>query len=62
MFSYQELVMKYGPSAAYQCLIEIEKAARIAAHEVADINPEIRLNNAIRAQDALAEQKVATAA
>ena len=55
MLSYHELLMKYGPAIADQCLAEIEKAARISPSTVSEIDPETRLTNAIVAQDALFE-------
>ena len=54
MFSYHELVMKYGPSVAYQCLTEIERATHIPSWTVSGIDPETRLANAIHEQDATA--------
>lgn len=62
MLNFNEMEMKYGSAVAYQCLVEIEKAARIASHLVHHLTPEIRLSNAIRAQDALADQVIAIAA
>jgi hypothetical protein len=52
MFSYDELEMKYGSALAYQCLIEIEKVTHISSRMVAEVDPETRLANAIRLQDA----------
>ena len=51
MPSYQEMEMKFGPAFAYQCLTEIEKAARIPLGRVLALDLETRLANALRAQD-----------
>jgi hypothetical protein len=51
MPSYQEMEMKFGPAIAYQCLTEIEKAARIPSWKVMALDLETRLANAIRTQD-----------
>ena len=53
MFSFHDLEMRHGPVVAYQCLAEIEKAARIRPSEMTGIDPETRLANALRAQDAM---------
>jgi hypothetical protein len=52
MLNFSELEMKYGIATAYQCLMEIEKAARIPSWKMSEIDPETRLMNAIRVQDA----------
>ncbi len=51
MFTFHDLEMRFGPAMAYQCLVEIEKAARLRPCEF-DVDPEARLAAAIRAQDA----------
>ena len=53
MPSFHELEMKFGMAAAYQVLSEIEKMAGILCEERVAIDPEVRLANAVRAQDAL---------
>jgi hypothetical protein len=62
MSSYQELETKFGPAIAYQCLTEIEKAARIVPWTVMALDPETRLANAIRVQDSLGGARVLFAA
>ena len=52
MLNFHDIERRLGAPAAYQCLVEIEKMARISSWTVAGIDPEIRLANAIRAQDA----------
>ena len=52
MLNFNEMELKYGPAMAYQCLVEIEKAACIPSWTVNGIDPETRLANAIRIQDA----------
>ena len=54
MLSFHGLEMKYGYPAAYEILLHIEKAARIASWALIALDPETRLLNAIRAQDAMA--------
>jgi tRNA A37 threonylcarbamoyladenosine synthetase subunit TsaC/SUA5/YrdC len=51
MLSFHEMERKFGTAAAYHCLLEIEKVARIPTETVMGIDPEIRLRNACRAQD-----------
>jgi hypothetical protein len=53
MFSFHDLEIRHGPVVAYQCLAEIEKAARIRPSAMTGIDPETRLANALRAQDAM---------
>lgn len=50
---FHDMERRLGAPAAYQCLVEIEKMARISSWAVAAVDPEIRLANAIRAQDAM---------
>lgn len=52
MFTYDDLVVRYGAAAAYHVLAEIEKAARLRPSERGGIDPEARLLAAFRAQDA----------
>ena len=53
MLRYQDLEQKFGSAAAYQYLVEIEKAARIRSSEVAALDPETRLTMACDRQDAM---------
>lgn len=57
MFTFHELEIKYGPAAAYQCLVEIEKAAQIRPETGGDL--EARLANALAAQDSVLELQAA---
>jgi len=52
--TFQEMETRYGPSLAYAYLAEIEKSAAIASWRMTEIDPETRLTNAFRAQDAAA--------
>lgn len=54
MENFNDLEMKYGPGVAYQILVEIEKASKIQSWAVSNIDPEVRLANALRAQDTIA--------
>lgn len=51
MLSFQELEIKFGISAAYHWLCEIEKAARIASGTTLCLDPQTRLEIACRTQD-----------
>ncbi|MGB9154763.1 MAG: hypothetical protein WCD70_16955 [Alphaproteobacteria bacterium] len=51
MLSFEELEVKYGEVLAYQYLVEIERAAHIPSGKMKNIDPEIRLANAICVQD-----------
>jgi hypothetical protein len=51
MLNFFTLEKKFGSPAAHQYLHEIEKAARICSADVAMLDPDLRLMNAIRAQD-----------
>ena len=62
LLSFNNLSNKFGEIIAYQYLTEIEKAAHIRPSSMTGIAPEIRLANAIRAQDALWESAVLAAA
>ncbi len=55
MFSFQEMERKFGTAAAYHCLLEIEKAARIPTENVMGVDPETRLRNACLAQDVMTQ-------
>jgi hypothetical protein len=57
MFTFYELEIKYGPAAAYQCLVEIEKAAQIRPETGDDL--EARLANALAVQDSVLELQAA---
>ena len=54
MLDFSTLEMKYGSPVAYSLLWEMEKAARIASRDMAHFDPEHRLANALRVQDAMA--------
>ena len=58
MRNFYEMERKFGPGAAYYCLLEIEKAARIPWMETYGIDPETRFQNACRKQDAMAVQDI----
>lgn len=62
MFSFQEMEVKFGPAIAYQCLTEIEKAARIPSWKVTALDLETRLANALRIQDSFGEASTLRAA
>jgi len=49
---FEKMATRFGEVLAYQCLVEIEKAACIPSWTVYGIDPETRLANAIRIQDA----------
>jgi len=51
MLSFHEMEIKFGGVAAYQVLTEIEKTANIPSWDMAEVDPETRLANAIYAQD-----------
>lgn len=53
MLNFNELEMKYGSVIAYFYLKEIETAAGIQSVRMTGVDPETRLANAIRAQDAM---------
>jgi hypothetical protein len=53
MMSFYEMERRLGTVAAYYCLLEIERAARIRSGDVAEQDLETRLQNACRAQDAM---------
>jgi hypothetical protein len=52
MLSFHEIESRWGAPIADYVLAEVEKAARIPASETANLDPETRLANAIRIQDA----------
>ena len=62
LLSFENLVDRFGGITALQCLMEIEKAARIRPSSVREIDPEIRLANALHVQDALMESRASAAA
>ncbi len=51
--NFNALVDRFGEVCAWHCLAEIEKAARLKPQSGID-DPEARLAQALRAQDALA--------
>ncbi|MBI1274242.1 MAG: hypothetical protein GC131_09205 [Alphaproteobacteria bacterium] len=57
--SFHDLEMKFGSAAAFHFLMEIEKVARIQSWAMSAIDPETRLANAVRAQDAMASSAAA---
>lgn len=59
MIKFCEMEKKFGAAAAYHCLLEIEKAARINSSEVVNVDLETRLRNACRIQDAMLAGQVA---
>lgn len=54
MLNFHGLELRYGYVMAYELLLQIEKAARIASWSLFAVDPEIRLANALRVQDAMA--------
>jgi hypothetical protein len=62
MFTFHDLEMKFGSPAAYHVLMEIEKAARIPSSQLMTLDPEVRLTNACRVQDAMMQQNLQMAA
>jgi hypothetical protein len=54
MLDFFTLEMKYGSPVAYSLLWEMEKAARVTSKDMAHFDPEDRLANALRIQDAMA--------
>lgn len=54
MPNFHDLELRWGGPAAYHWLTEVEKAARISPAHVMHLDPEVRLANAIRVQDAMA--------
>jgi hypothetical protein len=53
MLSFYEMERRLGTVAAYYCLLEIERAARIRSADVSEVDLETRLQNACQAQDAM---------
>lgn len=51
MLNFSEMEIKFGGAVAYQYLVEIEKAAGIASHQMSMMDPETRLAHALRVQD-----------
>jgi hypothetical protein len=51
MLEFDRLASKFGVAAAYELLRQIEAAAGIASSAVGEINPEVRLWQAVKAQD-----------
>lgn len=52
VLNFEALIQHFGETVAYQCLVEIEKAARIQSWRMAEIDPAERLERALQAQDA----------
>ncbi len=61
MLNFNEMEMRYGTAVAYHYLTEIEKAAFIVSATLSHVDPETRLANAIRAQDAVNASALAAA-
>jgi hypothetical protein len=59
MLSFFELEQKFGTAAAYHYLSEIEKAARISASDVLNVDPETRLALACQMQDGMTVEALA---
>ncbi len=59
MRNFYEMERKYGTAAAYHCLLEIEKAARISSSDMNGVDLETRFQNACRLQDAMIVQDAA---
>ena len=55
MLTFYIMEKKFGSAAAHQYLAEIEKIARIPSAKTFGLDPEIRLANACRVQDELAQ-------
>lgn len=53
MLRFSQIENKFGPGAAYYCLLEIEKAAHIRSSEMVNVDLETRFQYACRIQDAL---------
>ena len=53
--TFDELEVRYGSTLAHAYLVEIEKSAAIPSAQMADLDPEIRLVNAFRAQQTVAD-------
>lgn len=53
MLSFHGMENKWGAAAAYHLLTEMEKAAGISSFMMTAVDPEVRLANALRIQDAL---------
>jgi hypothetical protein len=51
-FTFEDMASRFGEISAYSYLEEIERAAGIAVKYMTGIEPELRLANACRLQDA----------
>ena len=60
--SFNGMASRFGEIIAYDHLEQIERAAGISPRKMTGIDPETRLANAIRAQDALREPMLMFAA
>jgi len=56
MLDFNEWERKYGSPAAEALLRQIEKVARIQSWAMAGLDPQTRLENALRIQDAMERQ------
>jgi hypothetical protein len=62
MMSFDQLETRYGYTVAYDLLLQIEKVARIQSWAVVAVDPETRIANALRIQDAMAVMPMQMAA
>ena len=53
--TFEKLASRFGEVVAYHCLEQIERAAHMQPRWIVS-NPEIRLAEALRAQDAMSRQ------
>jgi len=58
MLDFHTLEIKYGSPTAYHLLAEMEKVAHIQSWVLVAVDPEIRLANALRTQDAMLDAPV----
>jgi hypothetical protein len=49
LLTFHELEVRYGPDLAHQYLVEIERNAAIDPEEMLDVDPQMRLDNALKA-------------
>ena len=55
--TFNDMATRYGEITAWHYLVEIERAARIQPQHYYNADPEVRLSNALRAQDAMKNEK-----
>ena len=51
LISFDNLTAHYGEVFAWHCLVEIERAAGMRPNQFSNLDPEMRLSIALRAQD-----------